>query len=270
MIRTGLSLAAIACLGATLVLAQSAPARFEVVSIRRHATPEAAGGSRTLPDGTSVITNQTIESLLRRASPVPVRTVLGMPDWVKYERYDITAKPPAGATPEQRAEMMRTLFAERMKLVGHVEQREQNGFALMLSRSDGRLGPQLKPSTLDCAPLAPGAPPRREPTSAADVATSCAMLTTTSSIASGSLTIDRLAQLLEGEAGGVVTNRTGLTGMFALTLKYVSRGARGTDTPDDAPELFTALQEQLGLKLQPEKTLQPVFVIDHIERPTDN
>ena len=97
MIRTGLSLAAIAWwLGTAIVLAQSAAPRFEVVSIRRHATPEASGGSRTLPDGTSVITNQTIEPLLRRASPVPVRTVVGMPDWVKYERYDITAKPPAG------------------------------------------------------------------------------------------------------------------------------------------------------------------------------
>jgi|SRR5687767_2557830 len=271
MTRTTVSVVAIAWLGATVVLAQSPPPRFEVVSIRRNTSESVAGmGTRTLPDGTFVMTNLAMEAIIRRVSPVPVRTVIGLPDWATYDRYDIIAKPPSGATDEQRTEMLKTLFADRMKLAAHVEQREQTTFALMLARSDGRLGPQLKPSTLDCAPLAPGAPPRREPTSASEVANSCAMLTTTNSIVSGSLTIDRLARALGGEAGGLVTDRTGLQGAFALTLRYAPRRGASGAVPDDLPELFTALQEQLGLKLQPEKSMQPVFVVDHIERPTEN
>ena len=271
MIRMGASLLAMAWLGGAIaVLAQSAPPRFEVVSIRRNTSNVVSGtGTRTLPDGTFVMTNLAMEAIIRRVSPAQVRTVVGLPDWAIYERYDIIARPPAGATAEQRTEMLRTLFAERMKLAARVEQREQTTFALVLARSDGRLGPQLKPSTLDCAPLAPGAPPR-QPTSASEVANSCAMLATTNSIVSGSITIDRLARALEGEAGNVVTNRTGLQGNFALTLTFASRGARGAGAADDAPELFTALQEQLGLKLQPEKSVQPVLVVDHIERPTEN
>ena len=142
----------------------TAALRFDVVSIKRHTIVEAAGGSRARPDGTTEVTNQTFESMIRSASPVPVRQVVGYPDWVKYERYDVITKPPAGATPEQRATMMRMLFADRMMLVGHVEQRKQDGFALVVLRKDGRLGPQLKPTALDCAPRpapAPSPPGRR-------------------------------------------------------------------------------------------------------------
>jgi uncharacterized protein (TIGR03435 family) len=83
--------------------------------------------------------------------------------------------------------------------------------------------------------------------------------------------MDWLVLSLGGVAGRMVNDRTGLKGDYALTLTFSPPhqpgDARG---PDDAPEFFTALQEQLGLKLQPEKTILPVFVIDHIERPTEN
>src|SRR4026208_1688937 len=139
-----------------LALCAQAPAQaqaeYEVISIKRHVTLEASGGIRTLPDGTMIMTNQPMASLIRGAAPVPVREVIGAPDWVNTERYDVTTKPPAGSTPAQRQEMPRRMFADRMKLVAHVEQRERDTFALVLARSDGRLGPNLKPSTLDCSP----------------------------------------------------------------------------------------------------------------------
>ena len=68
----------------------------------------------------------------------------------------------------------------------------------------------------------------------------------------------------------MVTDRTGLQGTFGLTLKYTPRRGASGAVSDDLPELFTALQEQLGLRLQPEKSMQPVFIVDHIERPTEN
>jgi uncharacterized protein (TIGR03435 family) len=209
--------------------------------------------------------------MIRSASPVPVRDVVGYPDWVKNDRYDVIAKAPAGTTAARRQEMIRALFTDRMKLVGHVEQREMDGFALVVARSDGRLGPQLKPSTLDCTPRPAGDQPL--PPAPVDAANRCGLSTDTTSIASGSITMDRLARALEGEAGDVVINRTGLDGAFALTLKYSeSRGAgnRSSTAATDVPEIFTALQEQLGLKLQRVKTVQPVFVVDRIERPTEN
>jgi uncharacterized protein (TIGR03435 family) len=124
------------CVNAARVGGQpAARAEFDVVSIK----PSAAGSQsdmRTLPDGTFRMTHLTIRSVLRNATPSPVRDYVGAPDWVNRERYDITAKPPAGSTPEQRAEMWRTMFADRMRLVGHVEREERETLGLWLTRSD--------------------------------------------------------------------------------------------------------------------------------------
>jgi len=93
-------------------------------------------------------------------------------------------------------------------------------------------------------------------------------------IVSGSTTMDALVLSFAGLAGRQVFNRTGLKGNYSLTLKYAPPRTPGISSdaplPDEAPEFFTALQEQLGLKLQAEKSLVPVFVIDRIERPTEN
>jgi bla regulator protein blaR1 len=246
-------------------------AQFDVVSIKPHKNdPSAGGGIQTLPDGTFVMTNHPIRSIILGASPVPVREVSGLPNWANADGYDIVAKPPAGSTREQRAEMMRNMFIERMKLVGHVEEQERTTFALVIARSDGRLGPQLKPSTLDCERL-PSAGPQAGPPDPGDAQNRCGLSMGQGAIVSGGITIDRLVHSLGGLAGGLVNDRTGLKGWYAVTLRYAPPGLRAdTVPPDDAPQFVTALQEQLGLKLQPEKTRVPIFVIDHIERPTPN
>jgi uncharacterized protein (TIGR03435 family) len=92
------------------------------------------------------------------------------------------------------------------------------------------------------------------------------------SIVSGGITMDRLVVSLGGLAGGLINDRTGLKGPYALELNYSSDGlgANGDRPGSDLPPFVTALQEQLGLKLQPEKTMVPVLVIDSIERPSEN
>jgi uncharacterized protein (TIGR03435 family) len=166
--------------------------------------------------------------------------------------------------------MWAAMFSERMNLAAHMEHREQTTFGLVLARSDRRLGPQLKPSTLDCSgSLAAGSTGRVDPDQA------CGLSMYGNVIVSGGVTLDAFArQGVSGRVGGPVANRTGLEGLYALTLRFSSprlAGAPRDDAPtDDAPDFFTALQEQLGLKLQPEKGIVPVFVIDHIERPTPN
>jgi uncharacterized protein (TIGR03435 family) len=267
---------ALALAGLQAISAQTTHAEFDVVSIKRADPNATGGGMRTLPDGTSIMTNVAIWQFIRSAAPAPVQDVIGLPDWANTERYDLTAKPPAGSTREQRSVMWRTLFAERMKLVTHVEEKERDTFALVVARSDGRLGPQLKPSTLDCGPRPPGSPPPPPPLPSAtdaDMLNRCGGRFGNGSIVSGGITMDSLVGSLGGLAGRLVNNRTGLQGFYALTLTYSPArpaDARPDTTPNEAPEFFTALQEQLGLKLQPEKTMVPVLVIDHIERPTEN
>jgi uncharacterized protein (TIGR03435 family) len=166
------------------------------------------------------------------------------------------------------------MFAERMKLRAHVEERERDIFALVVARSDGRLGPKLKPSSLDCGPRPPGSPPPPPPTFAeADAQGRCGGLYGQGLIVSGGLQLDTFVRSVSGLAGRQVINRTGLEGFYALTLRYATSPEAGVGNypPDDnIPDFFTALQEQLGLKLQSEKMRVPIFVIDHIERPTEN
>src|SRR6187549_2094741 len=112
--------AALLCLASCSLLAAQDPARFEVVSIKRHVALDTSGGTQNLPDGTYIMINQPISTIIGLATPTVVREVIGAPDWVDTERYDVTTKPPAGSTPAQRREMTRQMFIERMKFVGHV------------------------------------------------------------------------------------------------------------------------------------------------------
>jgi uncharacterized protein (TIGR03435 family) len=249
---------------------------FEVVSIKRVDEVRDTGGMRSLPDGTFMMQNQPMGTLVGMAAPVavPVGDIVGMPDWMMRDRYDVTVKSSGGFTSEQRREkwplMWRAMFADRMKLVAHIEQRERDVFALVLAREDGRLGPDLKTSTLDCTTPPAGASPP-PPQGLQDRQNRCGLSMSAGLIVSGGITIDRLVPSLRGFAGGEVENRTGLQGDYAVTLRFSAPRQPGPDAPiDDAPEFFTALREQLGLKLERSKKMMPVFVIDHIERPSEN
>jgi uncharacterized protein (TIGR03435 family) len=256
---------------------------FDVVSIKRVNELRQTGGMRILPDGTVMMMNGSIGSLVNAASPVPItpRDIVGGPDWLWRELYDVTVKPPEGLTREQRAEMIpmmwRAMFADRMKLVAHIEQREKDAFALVLARSDGRLGPDLKLSTLDCTPnpnATPQAPSQALP-SLQDRQNRCGLSMSPGLMVSGGVTLDQFARNISGMAGGEVDNRTGLTGLYSVKMNFSLRRTAGApldpNAVDDAPDLFTALQEQLGLKLQRgEKKSTPVFIIDSIERPSEN
>ena len=268
MPRATLALGSLLLVGATLT-AQTPPAEYDVISIKRSPADATGNSLQTLPDGTFIMRNGTIRSILIGASPVPTNEVEGYPAWVDRERYDIVAKPPAGSTRQQRNEMRRRMFEERMKLKGHVEERERDVFALVLARSDGRVGPQLTPSTLDCnAPRPPRAPdtPPAEPPEAR-----CGMTFGRTEIVSGGITLDLLVGSLSGLAGGQVFNRTGLKGFYAVRLRFAPDAGQNVEPrADDPPQFTTAIQEQLGLKLQPETMRLPVFVVDSIERPSEN
>jgi uncharacterized protein (TIGR03435 family) len=259
--------------------AQTPLTQFEVVSIKRHAGSTAgfSVGMRMEPDGTQRLTNVPMSLAVTRALPVLLRDVIGLPDWVNdSERYDIIVKPPEGAgrpTRDQEREMWRSMFEDRMKLAFHVEQRERDVYTLVVARPDGKLGSDLKPSTLDCKSVPPlsfnGQMPGVE-----FFQRRCGIGGTPSAMASGGVTLDQFAAWVSGVVGAAVENRTELEGLYGFTLTFSrQRSAAPSVNPtasDDLPDVFTAVQEQLGLKLQHGKKMLPIYVIDHIERPSDN
>jgi uncharacterized protein (TIGR03435 family) len=248
---------------------------FEVASIKRNTTGTAMS-LRTLPSGDETLTNVTAALLVGSAYPTDGGPTFGLPAWTSAERYDVIVKPPHRPSREERVQMWRTLLADRMKLEAHYETRQQDSYDLVLARRDGQLGPQLKPSALDCSqparaggPGGPAGPPTPE-----QAAARCGFMGTGRGFYSGAMTVAALAGMLRGAAGRYVVDKTGLQGNYSVSLTYappaMTPGAAADATPDEAPSIFTALEEQLGLKLQPSTTAVRAVVVDHVERPTEN
>jgi uncharacterized protein (TIGR03435 family) len=265
---------------------------FDVVSIKRHLDGDrSGGGGGTLRDGTVRMMNNPLIGILGGAYPSESGEYIGLPDWMRTDRYDVILKPPADvalaprasrARAEQNRVMMRKMFADRMKLVAHDEMREEPIYLLVLARQDGRLGPQLNPRP-DCRAEAaaaraggapPQPPPRTGPPSESEVMSRCGGFFTAGRILSGGMNMPLLAAQLRGLVGRFVEDRTGLEGFYTIDLRFAPgrplASVPAASDPADAPEIFTALQEQLGLKLEPARKQLQVVVIDHIERPTEN
>jgi uncharacterized protein (TIGR03435 family) len=209
--------------------------------------------------------------------------IVDAPSWIGAEHFDVIAKaagdipPPTPGNPGPIQLMMRSLLAERFKLAVHRETRESPAYALELVRRDGRLGPQLHRSTVDCAAIAAargrtGGPPTGSGTDRPQ----CGIRAAGGQMMAGGIPLSQLGTLLSSMVQRVVIDKTGLTGNFDFDLKWtpdrMPQGAPGSPIPapsdPDAPSIFTALQEQLGLRLESAKNTVEVLVIDHVERPT--
>ena len=249
------------------VAASAQQPAFEVASIRRNTSGD--NGTRVgYSGGRYTMTNGAIVNVIRSAYPSQVSEMIGAPSWVSSERYDISAvteDPNAPLRP-----MLQTLLADRFKLAAHYETQERPVYSLLLARADGRLGPALRKSTVDCdavaaanrvgrtlevAPPANGAPP-------------CGMMAGGGSIRAGGMSLSVLVSNLAGPAGRPVVDKTGLTGNYEFVLSYNPQP--GAERPSDQPSVFTALEEQLGLKLQADRAPLEVLVLDRIERPTED
>jgi uncharacterized protein (TIGR03435 family) len=259
--------------------APAANPTFEVVSVRRSA-PE-TGSTRTAnvfsqrPDGAITATPVFIGNLIGRAYPsISSAEIVGLPDWAFNEFFDIRATSPlTAATPEQRAAMLRAMLADRFQLLAHTERRELPSYDLLVDRKDGRLGSALVPTNTDCDALnaarrAGTAPP---PVFDADKPEPCVIIGSMDLIR-GEAAISVLAQMLRASTGRLVVDKTGLRGAYRMSLKFdlavVALGA--VAPPENALSVFTAVREQLGLRLEPSRTERDVLVIDRLERPTEN
>jgi uncharacterized protein (TIGR03435 family) len=192
----------------------------------------------------------TLRDLLTYAYSVRYEQLAGGPGWIGDDHYDLMAKSEGegSLSTAQARQMMQALLADRFHLQLHRETQEVPMYALVVAKG----GPKFKPSAPDA-------------TGGYSVRTSdkgLRMETTRS-------TMDQLARQLAGTAGRFVVDKTGLTGLYAFTLDWWP--ANRTPPPDsDAPSMFDALQEQLGLKLEPTKGPLEKLIVDHAERPPEN
>ena len=194
--------------------------------------------------------------------------VTGGPDWIDFDRFDIVGRGPEGTPNAIRPAMLRGLLANRFRLVTHTETRDQPVYALVLARRDGRLGPQLKRSPRPYASPGTAAVPGQTTSCGVDESVNGGIGT----ITTWGVPMDRIAAALSNAAvNRMVINRTGLEGGFDVEqLRFAPEGfgIAPANRPDAAPSIFTALEEQLGLKLEPARGPVPFVVIDSVHPPT--
>jgi uncharacterized protein (TIGR03435 family) len=227
---------------------------FDVASVK----PNTSGGGssqRFAPNGTMTLVNNTLRNIIRTAHGLQGAQVVGGPDWLDTDRFDVLAKANAPFTTDEGRVMLRALVAERFGVVTHSETRDLPVFLLRVLRSDRAPGIRLKPSVVDCTRLA-----------AAQARVPCGLNV---SFAAGSITgagvsMSQLARNLMGVVGRTIVDETGLSGVYDLELTFAPDASQPRS---DAPSLFTALQEQLGLKLEAGREPIPVLVIDRASRP---
>jgi uncharacterized protein (TIGR03435 family) len=227
---------------------------FDVTSVKQNTSGEIGmgGPGDRFQNGQFRLTNRPLRQLIREAFRIR-RTddLIGGPAWLDADRWDIAGK--KESVSGDVWPMVRTLLADRFKLVTHYETREVPIYALVIARRDGRLGPSLRPTAEPASlRIAPGLFSGRAP----------------------------IAMLVDGVLSSAVqravVDRTGLTGAYEIELHWTPDGppALPGDAPpppaSDAPSIFTALQEQLGLKLESDRGPVQVLVIDHVERPTED
>lgn len=217
-------------------LGGQAPA-FEVSSIKVH-TSSGINERSGIDERPSVVRveNLPLKALIETAYGVRDYQLSG-PSWIETARYDVVAKPPAGVTQSQLRPMLQSLLAERFKLVLHHESKDMGIYDLMLAKSGSTLQESKGPRTF---------------------------FTSRPALISGTrVSMQELATALSSLLDRQVIERTGLSGVYDVKVQWTPDSATG----DLGVSLFTAIQEQLGLKLESKSGAVDVLVIDHVERP---
>lgn len=278
--NAGLALAA----GFLVAQSPSEPLQFEVASIKPSAGDERRVGFQIQPGGGFRAMGANVKLLIGFAYDVRDFQISGGPGWINSDRYDILAKaeraassddPPADpralsdaqrkTMQEQLRERVQALLADRFQLKIHRESKEAPVYALLV----GKNGPKFKPSEI------PAGVERRGP-----------MLRMSRSEISGQgVQLDMLATTLSNLLGRPVIDRTDLKGAFDIALQWTPDpgqagamfggppppGVQAPPPPDpNGPSIFTAVQEQLGLRLESQKGPVEMIVIDRVEKPSDN
>jgi uncharacterized protein (TIGR03435 family) len=274
---------AIVILATAVVAGQNAT--FEVASVKPQ-TELPRGGSRGQSPNRYYQPGIFLRHVIEFAYDLPPYRVEGGPHWIDSDRWAIDARAAAPARTDEMRLMVRRLLADRFKLAAHVETRELPIYELRLARDDGTLGPNAKPAAVDCTPYLTGERSREELQAAGVAGCGGVPGGIGAGIGGGSVVVvnyatfrgapmSALATHIERVLRRGVRDKTGVIGPLDLELTYA------TETPwperpslawlaqaKESPPLFTALREQLGLKLDDSRGPVDFLVIDSVERPT--
>ncbi len=270
--------------GVSLMLSAASagqPPVFEVASVKPSQPGQAGTEVGRRPGGRLVAVNATALRLLRYAYMVQDYQLVGLPAWAANERFDVAAtmagEPPRLPGPDDPfLAAARALLAERFMLAVHRETRELDVYALVKARQNGQLGPALRESAQGCPDALTKARLSGAPAVDASGAPLCGIREAAGGrLRAGGTPMSLFVTLLAARLGRAVVDRTGLNGDWDFDLAYsdLQQGAlpaspNAQPVDPNAPSLFTALQEQLGLKLEATKAPVEVVVIDRLERPT--
>jgi uncharacterized protein (TIGR03435 family) len=261
---------------------------FEAASVKPNTSGENNLNVGPRPGGRFIAINTPVALLVTMAYQLQSFQVHGLPGWTQTERFDIVAKldgdatpPPVDATgPDRMMLALRTLLADRFALETHWETQQLPIYALVLARDDGKLGPDMRPASGDCVAVRAAAlKAAREGTVNSPNTRDrvvCGARNSNGRFQFGGDPLTVFANALANQVGRVVIDRTGLAGNWDFEFTFtpervrqqVLAGGAAPDVDPNAPSLFTAIQDQLGLKLESTKGPVKVLVIDRLERPS--
>jgi uncharacterized protein (TIGR03435 family) len=238
--------------------APQTPQSFEVASVRLNPSTECCTTwTTTYPANRFTASRISLDILTSLAyEGISNKNISGGPSWFDSQLYDISAKVEGdgGLTREQMQPLLQNLLRDRFHLIAHREQKLVPGYALVVAKG----GLKLHPDALQQSKKVDSADTKAEQPHGQVLP---------NELRAWKMNLAGLAFLLEIPAGGHVIDKTGITGDYDIKLSYAT--ARFPDS--NLPDLFTALQEQLGLKLVPQKVPVEILVIDHVDRiPTEN
>jgi uncharacterized protein (TIGR03435 family) len=259
----------------TILRAQQPPVlAFEVTSVKANRTGDRSSRFQLLPGGRFVATNTTVRALLQAAYRFDYQPfqVVGGPSWVDSERFDVEGRAAtASPTPADVDAMVRSLLVTRFKMAYARETRDMPVYHLVRA-ADSRAA-QLRPSSKPCDRSPVGV---NLPALPADAPPRCGARFTRGSASTNQriegigATLDELAQRLSGPTQRIVLNRTQLEGTFDYELEYTPDTNQTAANADSGLALFTALREQLGLRLESARGPVDVLVIQSVEKPEEN
>jgi len=261
--------------------------RFEVASIKPSPPPAGGrgrllgsshGGPGTPDPGLYTCERCSVSWLIHQAFNIKDYQLSG-PDWLQEygmqaAKFNVSAKIPEGTTPERFRQMTRNLLADRFQMKFHFEKKEVPGYDLLVAKNGPKM--QESPGPLDPSESASKFSGERKTDADGFVILPPGRRSYMMSMRNRTVlreaddTMQQFAERLQNEVARPVTDSTGLKAKYDFTLRWVYEGD-GPVAPDEGPNILRALQEQLGLKLEPKKSIIDALVIDHVEKtPTEN
>ncbi len=240
---------------------------FDVVSIKPNKSSSGNNNSTSFSSESFSATNVSVKMLLEDAYDVKQDLIYGLPGWASSDRFDINAKivePDLELlkklTPKQAEGMLQAILVDRFQLKVHTETKTLPVYEMVVVKD----GPKFKASAPE------GSPEDKSPNGVARGAMTVQSSVQNTELTGHAIPLASLANMLTDQLHRTVIDKTGLTGQYDLLLKWTADDGTDASSDSSTPSIFTALQEQLGLKLQSAKGPVDTLVVDRVELPSEN